>query len=85
MRGNLNSNYPNFEGIYTFDYQNTGFSFVETCPVYPSDVNNQITFNLNAFGAGIDEYIDINFGGAYEDSQGVAHTITGVIHVKRDD
>jgi hypothetical protein len=84
IRGNLDSNYPNFEGMYSFNYQNTGFSFIEVCPVYPSEVNNEITFNLSSFGNSVGEYIDINFGGNYEDNQGVAHTITGVIHVKRD-
>ena len=84
IRGNLDSNYPNFEGMYSFNYQNTGFSFVEACPVYPSEINNEITFNLSSFGNGVGEYIDINFGGDYEDSQGVSHTISGVIHVKRD-
>ena len=84
ISGNLDSNYPNFEGMYSFDYQNTGFYFVETCPVYPSEVNNEITFNLSSFGNSVGEYIDINFGGDYEDYQGVLHTISGVIHVKRD-
>ena len=84
IRGNLDSNYPNFEGMYSFNYQNTGFSFIEVCPVYPSEINNEITFNLSSFGNGVGEYIDINFGGDYEDSQGVSHTISGVIHVKRD-
>ncbi len=58
--------------------------FLEGCPVYPSEVNNEITFNLSSFGNSVGEYIDINFGGDYEDYQGVAHTISGVIHVKRD-
>jgi len=84
IRGNLDSNYPNFEGMYSFDYLNTGFYFVETCPVYPSEVNNEITFNLSSFGNSLGEYIDINFGGDYEDYQGVSHTISGVIHVKRN-
>jgi hypothetical protein len=47
-------------------------------------VNNFIEYNLSAFGSAIGEYIDLNFSGAYEDYQGVSHTITGVIHVKRD-
>ena len=90
LDGILNDNYTNYEGVYpfvnTWNNNNTptvGMSFNECQDI--SFENNQITFNLNAFGAGINEYIDINFGGAYEDSQGVAHTITGVIHVKRDD
>jgi len=84
IRGNLDSNYPNFEGMYSFNYQNTGFSFIEVCPVSPSEINNEITFNLSSFGNGVGEYIDINFGGDYEDYRGVSHTISGVIHVKRD-
>jgi len=84
ISGNLDSNYPNFEGIYTFNYQNTGFYFTEDCPISPNDVNNELIFNLSSFGNASGEYIDINFGGNYEDYQGVAHTITGVIHVKRD-
>ncbi len=84
IRGNLDSNYPNFEGMYSFNYQNTGLFFTEGCPVYPSEVNNEITFNLSSFGNSVGEYIDINFGGDYEDYQGVSHTISGVIHVKRD-
>lgn len=87
IRGNLDSNYPNFEGMYSFGYEDTvttGFYFVETCPVFPSEVNNEITFNLSSFGNSVGEYIDINFGGNYEDYQGVSHTISGVIHVKRD-
>ena len=84
IRGNLDSNYPNFEGMYSFNYQNTGLFFTEGCPVYPSEVNNEITFNLSSFGNSVGEYIDINFGGNYEDNQGVSHTISGVIHVKRD-
>ena len=85
MTGNLNSNYPNFEGIYQYGYQNVGlFYFTEVCPVYPSDANNEITFNLSSFGNSVGDYIDINFSGSYEDYQGVSHTISGVIHVKRD-
>ena len=57
---------------------------IEVCPVYPSEINNEITFNLSSFGNGVGEYIDINFGGDYEDYQGVSHTISGVIHVKRN-
>ena len=85
ISGNLDSNYPNFEGMYQYGYQNTGlFYFTEICPIYPSGVNNELIFNLSSYGNTTGEYIDINFGGAYEDSQGDAHTITGVIHVKRD-
>ena len=88
LSGVLNDNYVNFEGVYQYEYiwgNNTptiGMSFVECQDI--SYENNQITFNLNAYGNAVGEYIDINFGGDYQDNQGVAHTITGVIHVKRD-
>lgn len=44
---------------------------------------NNVVFNLTTFGD-VGEYIDINFSGDYEDYNGNAHTITGVIHVIRD-
>lgn len=86
LRGSLNSGYTNFEGVYNYGYnQNTpSFGFIEECPAYPAEANNEITFNLSSFGNSVGEYIDINFGGDYEDYQGVSHTISGVIHVKRD-
>jgi len=86
IRGNLDSGYPNFEGAYSYGYSNndSSFYFVEACPVYPTETNNEITFNLSSFGNSVGDYIDINFSGSYEDYQGVSHTISGVIHVKRD-
>ena len=59
----------------------TGFSvggFTNQIP-FP----NNIVYNLNTLGE-VGEYIDINFSGSYTDSQNVAHTINGVIHVIRD-
>ena len=88
LSGVLNDNYVNFEGAYEYENiwsNNTptvGMAFVECQDI--SYENNQIIFNLTAYGNAVGEYIDINFGGDYEDYQGVAHTISGVIHVKRD-
>ncbi len=84
LRGDLNSGYTNFEGVYNYGYGTHLFGFIEECPAYPADTNNGITFNLSSFGNSIGDYIDINFGGDYEDYQGISHTISGVIHVKRD-
>jgi hypothetical protein len=82
---NLNPNYPNNEGEYQYGYANNDFSFIETCPIYPDyNANNEIILNLNSYGTSIGDYIDIDFGGSYFDYQGNPHTITGVIHVKRD-
>ena len=82
---NLNPNYPNNEGEYQYGYGNNDFSFIETCPIYPDyNANNEIILNLNSYGTSIGDYIDIDFGGSYFDYQGNPHTITGVIHVKRD-
>lgn len=88
LSGALNDNYVNFEGAYEYgnvwntNTPSAGMAFVECQDI--SEENNQIIFNLTSYGNTTGEYIDINFGGAYEDYQGVAHTITGVIHVKRD-
>jgi hypothetical protein len=81
----LNPNYPNNEGEYPYGYGNNDFGFIETCPIYPdSNANNEIILNLNSYGTNVGDYIDIDFGGSYFDYQGNPHTITGVIHVKRD-
>ncbi|WP_422105938.1 hypothetical protein [Winogradskyella sp.] len=48
-----------------------------------SDINTNIIYNLNILGD-VGEYIDINFSGSYEDSDGNPHTINGVIHVLRN-
>ena len=45
--------------------------------------NNNVVCNLTAIGD-TGEYIDINFGGDYEDYNGNPHTISGIIHVIRD-
>ena len=83
MFGVLND--PDYLGTYdhyTFnDANDTGFFIGECLSV--SDTNNNIIYNLNALGA-VGEYIDINFSGSYEDFQGLPHTITGVVHVLRD-
>ena len=71
-----------YENIWSNNTPTVGMAFVECQDI--SYENNQIIFNLTAYGNAIGEYIDINFGGDYEDYQGVAHTISGVIHVKRD-
>lgn len=83
MEGRLNS--PDFVGTYdTLDFQDandTGFWIAECLNM--SNVNNNIVYNLTTLGD-IGEYIDINFSGDYEDYDGIAHTITGVVHVLRD-
>ena len=69
---NLDWNNPNDIGI----------SIVECLNI--SQTNNNIIYNLTSIGE-VGEYIDINFSGDYEDFNGVPHTITGVIHVIRDE
>lgn len=58
----------------------TGFN-IQECIDINSNIN--ITYNLNNLGD-VGGYIDINFNGTYDDSQGNPHTINGVIHVIRD-
>ncbi|WP_299366376.1 hypothetical protein [Winogradskyella sp.] len=78
-------NDPDYLGTYdSLDWSvmnDTGF-FIGECLNISSE-NNAITYNLNALGE-MGEYIDINFSGTYEDFQGNTHTITGVVHVIRD-
>lgn len=85
MFGVLND--PDYLGTYdsfAFDgsvSDDTGFFIGECLNVAPE--NNNITYNLTALGD-VGEYIDVNFTGSYEDYQGNPHTITGVVHVLRD-
>ncbi|WP_299114399.1 carboxypeptidase-like regulatory domain-containing protein [uncultured Winogradskyella sp.] len=50
---------------------------------YPN-FNSDVIGNITSFGE-VGEYIDINFSGTYEDYFGDPHTITGVVHVLRDE
>jgi len=77
-----------YVGTYDFfDYSavnildERGFIFSE-CPDI-SNTNNNIIYNLTSLG-NVGEYIDVNFSGSYEGFYGDSHTITGVIHVIRD-
>ena len=45
--------------------------------------NQNITISISAIG-NVGEYLDVNFSGDYDDLSGNNHTITGVIHVLRD-
>jgi hypothetical protein len=83
MQGILNE--PDYLGAYDNldwnDVNDTGF-FIGEC-INMSNTNNNIIYNLTTLGA-INEYIDINFSGTYEDFNNVPHTINGVIHVLHD-
>jgi hypothetical protein len=84
--GVLDDTYPNYEGQYTYasgwQEDAPGFGFFECLDVAPT--NNNIVFNLNTFATNVGGYFDINFSGNYQDYDGNPHTITGVIHVIRD-
>ncbi|MFC0604134.1 hypothetical protein [Winogradskyella pulchriflava] len=75
----------NYEGTYDNldwnDVNDTGFNITECLNI--SDTNNNIIYNLTTLGD-VGEYIDINFGGTYEDFNGNSHSINGTIHVIRD-
>jgi hypothetical protein len=44
---------------------------------------NTLSFNLSSFGA-VGQYIDMTFSGTYNDNASVLRTITGTVHVLRD-
>jgi hypothetical protein len=77
--GNLIGSYDSY--AFNDPAGDTGFFIGECLSV--SNTNNNITYNLNTIGE-VGEYIDINFSGSYEDYNGDPHTITGVVHVFRD-
>lgn len=78
-------NEDDYLGTYdTLDWtepNDTGF-FIGEC-INMSNTDNNVIYNLTSAGD-VDEYIDINFNGSYLDYNGQPHTITGVVHVLRD-
>lgn len=83
MNGRLNAApyVGTYDHLFYNDPNDTGFLITECFDM--SDVNNNITYNLTTLG-NVGEYIDINFSGSYERYDGSPHTITGTIHVLRD-
>lgn len=72
-----NTNTP---GIYTtaqFSIEGTDIGYVS--PMSP----NTLSFNLSSVGS-VGQYIDMTFNGTYTDSSSVLHSITGTVHVLRD-
>ncbi|WP_284652606.1 Ig-like domain-containing protein [Flavobacterium terrisoli] len=57
--------------------QGTDFGYVQS-----SNVNNDIVYVLNAIG-NLGEMVDITFNGTFHNTTGI-HTVTGLIHVLRD-
>lgn len=76
-----------YEGTYNYIDVNTpltGFYFPDCDPYIPyENSNTAILFNLTNFGE-VGEYIDINFSGTYDDYDGNPRTVTGMLHVIRD-
>ena len=72
--------YDNYDWNATND-TDTGFNLQECFGM--SNTNNSVIYNLTSLGA-VGEYIDINFSGTYEDFNGNSHSITGIVHVFRD-
>ena len=67
-------------GIYSttqFSIEGQGVGYIG------NTITNTIQFNLSQFGA-IGDYIDMTFSGTYQDPNGGNHTLTGVLHVIRD-
>ncbi|MDI9257073.1 hypothetical protein [Flavobacterium sedimenticola] len=78
--GILISGDTNVVGTYTtstpFILSSQAFDFIG------STTTNTMQFHLNKFGA-VGDYIDMTFEGTYTNTTGV-HTLTGVVHVIRD-
>ena len=84
--GNLT--FPDYLGTYN-DYvfygeppQDYGFRILGEC-LNLNVWENDIIYHITSVGE-IGEYIDINFSGSFEDTNGMPHTIIGVAHVIRD-
>ena len=75
---------------YTGEYMVTGFgdtigfgSESQDLPFYDASPNTNVTSNITSFGD-VGEYIDINFSGTFDDATGNTRSVTGIIHVLRD-
>jgi hypothetical protein len=69
----------NVVGTYTtslFSIEGTQVGYIS------AQSTNTVVFNLNSFGA-VGQYIDMTFNGTYDDATGT-HTLTGTVHVIRD-
>ncbi|HLF51472.1 hypothetical protein [Flavobacterium sp.] len=71
----------NIPGIYTtaeFSIEGSDIGYISV------QSTNAVSFNLSNFGS-VGQYIDMTFNGTYIDSNtSVSHTITGTVHVLRD-
>lgn len=68
----------NFMGVYDTSSLRIGATFGSINALTP----NNVVFNINSYAA-IGQYVDITFNGTYTDTTGL-HTITGTVHVIRD-
>ena len=73
-----NTNIPGIYTTSTFQMEGGAFNYIS------QQTTNSVSFNFTNFGV-VGDYIDMTFSGTYEDpNTNVSHTITGVIHVIRD-
>ncbi|NHN24505.1 hypothetical protein FIA58_002350 [Flavobacterium jejuense] len=73
-----NTNVPGIYTTSTFQLEGGAFNYIG------QQTTNTVSFNFTNFGV-VGDYIDMTFSGTYEDSNSsTTHTITGVIHVIRD-
>ncbi|WP_299114397.1 hypothetical protein [uncultured Winogradskyella sp.] len=81
----LNDNPP-----YTGEYMANGFgdaigfgSESQDLPFFEQNADTDVISNITSFGE-VGEYIDVNFSGNFVDFDGTIRSVTGVIHVLRD-
>lgn len=83
LKGRLND--PEYAGTYNHvpqSSQEKGFYYYSLCDNIPNTENNSV-YNLTSIGT-LGEYIDLNFSGTFLGTDGNTHTISGIIHVLRD-
>lgn len=73
-----NNNVPGIYTTSTYQLEGGDFNYIG------QQTTNTVSFNLSNFGA-VGDYIDMTFSGTYENATtNTTHSITGVIHVIRD-
>ncbi|MFT3796041.1 hypothetical protein [Flavobacterium sp.] len=64
-------------------YDSSVFQLFDTLGPYHTYANENITYNLIAFG-NVGELLHMTLSGTFDDNYGVTHTVSGTIHVTRN-
>ncbi|MCK7590341.1 carboxypeptidase-like regulatory domain-containing protein [Subsaxibacter sp. CAU 1640] len=81
----FNMGISQFNGVGVYNVQNyyTWIAFTDENADFGDITTDDISIYVTEYGQ-LDEYVDMNFSGTYVDGNSISHTITGVLHIIRD-